>query len=94
MIFLNDVLVSPDIVDLVNLDVDVEYQFNDGMDEHKDYEHEEVSVVIVSNAIVKPDAVVVEVLAAAVASVTVLSELDYVSFTLVAVELVVIRVKR
>ena len=50
-------------------------------------------VVVEPYAGVQPDAVVVEVLAAAIASVAVLGEGNYVPFTLVTVELVLIRVK-
>jgi hypothetical protein len=53
-----------------------------------------VLVVVEPYASVQPDAVVVEVLAAAIASVAVLGKGNHVPFTLVTVELVLVRVER
>ena len=50
-------------------------------------------VVVEPYASVQPDAVVVKVLAAAIASVAVLGKGNYMAFTLVTVELVLIRVE-
>ena len=63
------------------------------MDQHEHYQHEEVLVVVEPYASVQPDAVVVEVLATAIASVAVLGKGNYMAFTLVTVELVLIRVE-
>ena len=55
----------------------------------EDYQHEEVVVIVVTHTVVEPNAVVVEVLGAAIAAVAVLGQLEHVALAFVTIKFVI-----